>query len=65
MPQGQAVSRIEFIVANGRNTLKLVCVYSASAAGRGELREDGRDDSQFIRALRGDEPLQIIRIFCQ
>ena len=63
VPPGQAVSRLTFDVATGRNTLKLVCVYSASERGRGELREDCQDASQFIRPLRGDEPLQLIKIF--
>ncbi len=63
VPPNQAVSNIRFKVLSGRKTLKLVCVFEASIAGRGELREDcGGDHSQFLRALAGDEPLQIIRI---
>jgi hypothetical protein len=63
VPAGQAVARITFTVRKDRNTLKLVFVFSASTTGRGELREDcGGGESQFIRALDGDEPLQLVRI---
>jgi hypothetical protein len=37
-------------------------VFSASTSGRGELREDGGQDSQFLRDLAGDEPFQMLRI---
>jgi hypothetical protein len=64
IPPGQAVSTVTFDVKAGRNTLKAVFVFSASTNGRGELREDcGNNDSQFLRALAGDEPLQVMRIF--
>ena len=59
---GTAVSTCDLIVKEGRNTLKLVFVFTAGVAGRGELREDGGDTSQFLRDVAGDEPLQIIRI---
>jgi hypothetical protein len=63
VPAGQAVSKIPFVTAAGRNTLKLVFVFSASITGQGELREDcGGGDSHFLRALNGDEPFQMIRI---
>ncbi len=63
VPAGRAVSRFKFDALAGRNTLKMVFVFSASVAGRGELREQcGPDDSQFLRALAGDEPLQLLRI---
>jgi hypothetical protein len=63
VPAGTATSRIEFDVLEGRNTLKMVFVFSASISGRGELREQcGDDDSQFVRALAGDEPLQLLPI---
>jgi hypothetical protein len=63
VPAGQAVSKIEFQVKAKRKTLKLVVVFEASIAGRGELREDcGGGESHLIRELRGDEPLQLIRI---
>ena len=64
VPAGIAVSEISFDLLADRNTLKLVFVFEASVAGRGELREDcGNDDSHFLRALRGDEPFQIVRLF--
>lgn len=63
VPAGQAVSEIEFEVLPDRHTLKMVFVFSASISGRGELRENcGPDSSQFLRALVGDEPLQLLRI---
>ena len=63
VPAGQAVSRIQFPIAAGRNTLKAVFVFTASTTGRGELREDcGDGTSQFIRDLSGDEPLQLVTI---
>jgi hypothetical protein len=62
VPSGQAVSQITFKIAAGRNTLKLVCVFSASIQGVGELREDASPDSQFLRSLNGDEPFQAMRI---
>jgi hypothetical protein len=64
VPAAVAVSEISFDLLPDRNTLKLVFVFEASVAGRGELREDcGNDDSHFLRALRGDEPFQIVRLF--
>jgi hypothetical protein len=63
VPPRQAVPRIEFDALAGRNTLKIVFVFSASVSGRGELREDcGEGESQFLRVLAGSEPLQILRI---
>src|SRR5262245_26299503 len=63
VPAGQAMSKIQLDVAPGRTTLKLVCVFTASVTGRGELREDcDGNDSHFIRNLAGDEPLQLIKI---
>lgn len=62
VPAGQATSKIELTVANGRNTLKLVFVFTAGTSGRGELREDCGDDSQFLRDVAGSEPFQLIRI---
>ncbi len=62
VPPGQAVSKTAFTVGAGRNTLKLVFVFSASTTGQGELREDCGGDSHFLRALNGDEPFQMIRI---
>jgi hypothetical protein len=63
VPAGQAVSTLTFTVRPDRNTLKLVFVFSASITGQGELREDcGGGESQFLRALAGDEPLQLLRI---
>jgi hypothetical protein len=63
VPQGQAVAKIELTVAAGRNTLKLVFVFTAGTAGRGELREDcGDGDSHFLRDLDGSEPFQMMRI---
>jgi hypothetical protein len=60
---GTATSKITFPVLHDRNTLKLVFVFSASITGQGELREDcGGGESQFLRALNGDEPLQLVRI---
>jgi hypothetical protein len=63
VPAGTAVSKITFKVQANRNTLKMVFVFSASLMGEGELREDcGGGSSQFLRALNGDEPLQLMRI---
>jgi hypothetical protein len=62
VPAGQAVSRIAFPILAGRNTLKLVFVFSASTTGQGELREDCGSDSHFLRALTGTQPLHIIRL---
>lgn len=63
VPAGTAVSKITFTVLQARNTLKLVFVFSASITGQGELREDcGAGESQFLRALHGDEPFQLVRI---
>jgi hypothetical protein len=63
VPAGQALTRITLTVVEGPKTLKLVCVFSASTHGRGELREDGGDThSQFLRELPGDEPFQVLRI---
>jgi hypothetical protein len=62
VPPGQAVSTLTFGVLPDRNTLKLVFVFSASTAGRGELREQAGGDSQFLRDIAGHEPFQIVRI---
>jgi hypothetical protein len=63
VPAGQAVNAIELDVLAGRNTLKLVFVFSASTNGQGELREDcGGGESQLVRPLVGDEPLQLVKI---
>ena len=63
VPAGQALSQVTLTVVEGPKTLKLVCVFSASTHGRGELREDGGGtESQFLRELPGDEPFQVIRI---
>ena len=62
VPAGQAVSQVELDVLPGRNTLKMVFVFSASITGRGELRENCGETSQFLRALAGDEPFQLLRI---
>lgn len=60
---GTATSKVTFPVLRDRNTLKLVFVFSASITGQGELREDcGGSESQFLRAVNGDEPLQLVRI---
>jgi hypothetical protein len=64
VPDGTAVSEISFELLPDRHTLKLVFVFEAGDPGRGELREDcGNDDSHFLRALRGDEQFQIVRLF--
>ena len=62
VPDGQAVSKLEFPILPDRNTLKLVFVFSASTTGRGELREVDGGDSQFLRDLVGTEPFQMMRI---
>jgi hypothetical protein len=58
----QAVSEIQLTIASGAKSLKIVFVFSASIAGRGELREDASPDSQFLRDVAGDEPFQLVRI---
>ena len=62
VPPDQAVARVSFTILGGRHTLKLVFVFTASVSGRGELREEAGADSQFMRSVAGDEPLQIVRI---
>ena len=62
VPDRQAVNNIQLTVASGAKSLKVVFVFSASTAGRGELREDAPPDSQFLRDVAGDEPFQLIRI---
>jgi hypothetical protein len=62
VPEGQALARVTFPIAPGRNTLKLVFVFTASTSGRGELREEAGSDSQFLRNAAGDEPFQVIKI---
>jgi len=62
VPEGQAVSTITFPIAEGKNSLKLVFVFTASTAGRGELREQAGADSQFLRDVAGHEPFQLIKI---
>ena len=59
---GTAVSKLTFTILKDKNTLKLVFVFSASTAGRGELREVDGADSQFLRDAMGSEPFQIMRI---
>lgn len=61
VPNGQA-TKLSLTVKAGTNTLKLVCAFTATTNGNGELREDCGSDSHFIRALFSDEPLQLIRI---
>jgi hypothetical protein len=62
VPDGTAVSSFDVPIKSGRATLKLVFVFTAGFGGRGELREDGGDASQFLRDLAGDEPFQMLRI---
>jgi len=62
VPDGTAVSQIDFTIAAGANTLKMVFVFTASTSGVGELRETADPDSQFIASLNGDEPFQALRI---
>lgn len=62
VPAGTAVSQIVLTIAPGTKTLKLVSVFSASAAGRGELREVEGADSQFLIDLPGNDPFQPMRI---
>jgi hypothetical protein len=62
VPAGTAVSKVTFTVLPDRNTLKVVSVFTASTAGRGELREADGSDSQFLRDLPGTEPFQMMRI---
>ena len=62
VPGGQALNKIQLTVAPGPKSLKLVFVFSAGNNGRGELREDAGQDSQFLRDVAGDEPFQLIRI---
>ncbi|MEO5740522.1 MAG: hypothetical protein ABIS29_08010 [Vicinamibacterales bacterium] len=61
VPEGQAVSKIEFSMMSDRRTLKLVAVFSASN-GRGELREVDGADSQFLRDLISSDGFQMMRI---
>ena len=62
VPAGTAISQLAFTVAAGIKTLKLVAVFSASTAGRGELREVEGADSQFLIDLPGNDPFQPMRI---
>jgi hypothetical protein len=62
VPPNQAVTEVSFTVKRDRHSLKLVCVFSASIKGVGELRESAPPDSQLLRPLNGDEPFQLIRI---
>lgn len=69
VPARSAVASVSFTIAEGQKTLKLVAVFSASTAGRGELREEsalppggGAPDSQFLIDLPGKDPFQVIRI---
>lgn len=62
VPAGQAVSQLSFNIAPDAKTLKLVCVFTASTSGVGELREETTPDSQFLIPLNGDEPFQAFRI---
>jgi len=63
VPPGQAVTALKVQIVAGRGTLKIVFAFTASTAGRGELRENcGDGDSHFVRELAGHEPLQILKI---
>src|SRR5687767_3875364 len=62
VPAGTAVNELPLMIAAGTKTLKLVCVFSASTGGRGELREHDDADSQFLIDLPGNDPFQIIRV---
>ena len=62
VPPNQAVAQLSFTVAKDKNSLKLVCVFTASLTGVGELRESAPPDSQLLRPVSGDEPFQLIRI---
>ena len=62
IPEGKAVSEVTIDVLPNRNTMKFVFVYEASTSGRGELREGAGANSQFLRALIGSEPFQMMRI---
>lgn len=62
VPPNQAVAEVSFTVKKDKNSLKLVCVFTASINGVGELRESAPPDSQLLRPLVGDEPFQLIRI---
>jgi hypothetical protein len=62
VPAGQAVSQLSFNIVPDAKTLKLVCVFTASTSGVGELREDAPPDSQFLIQLNGDEPFQAFKI---
>ena len=62
VPEGLAVSKLEFSILPERSTLKLVTVFSASTSVRGELREGDGGDSQFLRDLIGTEPFQMMRL---
>ena len=60
---GKPVSKIEFEVAAGSKTLRMVFVFSGGSAGRGELREDcGAGSSQLIRPIAGDDPSQLMKV---
>jgi CO/xanthine dehydrogenase Mo-binding subunit len=54
VPPNQAITEVSFTVKKDRNSLKLVCVFSASINGVGELRESAPPDSQLLRPLSGD-----------
>jgi hypothetical protein len=62
VPAGTAVSQLSFNIAPTAKTLKLVCVFTASTSGVGELREDAPPDSQFLISLNGDEPFQAFKL---
>lgn len=62
VPAGQAISQLALTIVPGPKTLKLVCVFTASTSGVGELREDAPPDSQFLIQLNGDEPFQAFKI---
>jgi hypothetical protein len=62
VPVGTAVSRLTLSVVPGMKTLKIVAVFAASTAGRGELREIEGEDSQFLINLPGNDPFQTLRI---
>ena len=62
VPAGTAVSKLEFKIVAGTKTLKLVAVFTASTAGRGELREVAGAVSQCRIDLPGNDPFQPMRI---
>ncbi|MCX6619002.1 MAG: hypothetical protein NTZ98_23255 [Acidobacteria bacterium] len=63
VPDGTAVSRLDFTVAAGSVVMVLIFVFSAQEAGEGALREDcGGGSTQLLRDVSGDEPKVSFRI---